>query len=143
MSDNPTTMEAGQELDRLVAELVMGWSLYHYDKGERGSEYWSLLDEHCNAIVYSWRPGSYMTEFKSEKDAFAWFKPSENIGQAWEIEERLRPTHWIDIQDMRTHYDVTIRRNIDDQSPAIATAETLPLAICRAALLAVQHKATP
>jgi len=81
------THEAGPELDRLIAETVMKWSIYHYDKGGPGDEYWSLLDDQANPVLPpGWRVHQD-GEFDSEAQAFAWFRPSTDMLQAWQVVE--------------------------------------------------------
>ena len=118
---NYDEMEAGTEMDRLIAEKVMGWQM---GLGP--------------ATVTKWwrRPGAEPPK-QFARPVTAWV-PSSDIANAWEVVAHLRNSHWIDIQDMRAHYDVTIRRSVDERNPSCAVGDTAPLAICRAALKAVQ-----
>lgn len=106
-----STMEAGPEMDRLIAEKVMGWDVQYLRK------------------VYG-----------SENN----FSPSYNLINVWEVVDKIPrfilmrwETRWvcgsIGCDDEIVCYDSTF---IDDRIWHSATAETVPLAICRAALLA-------
>ena len=139
---NYNTMEAGPEMDRLIAEKVMGWSIYHYDKGERGSEYWSLLDANCNAVD-SGSP-TFQTEFGSEADAFAMFQPSLYLIDAWQVVEHMTQTtkeEWEFRVTTTLHVAIFEFEGGRDRpwrpGQYVGEALSLPLAICRAALVAV------
>lgn len=117
-------LEPGFELDRLVAEKVMGW--------EEGYEFvcdgWGLL---------------YYVNFGLERKR-PW-SPSTNIATAWEVIEHLVPEYNIGLfnscdlknPSQGTWY-VEIRATRHGAPPCEAGAETAPLAICCAALLAVE-----
>ena len=92
--------EPGPELDRLVAERVMRWTL-----DEKG-----------------WQEN---------------FKPSVDIVAAWKVVNRLREKQFdIMIKTLKDRWEVLISDS-DKILDWYATAPELPLAICRAALLAV------
>lgn len=121
------TMPAGPELDRMVAERVMGWRPY--------TAAGTFLDE----------LGGIHNTHPSAHGGLA-FHPSEKIAHAWEVVEQMIAK--------RVHLDII---SIDDGWMAgdggkgyadedgcvsldlrnHAKAETAPLAICRAALKAV------
>jgi len=131
-SEEILKMEAGPELDRLVAERVMEWDEgKDFGIGESG-------------IVRYIREGpKYFERTKIE----AW-APSTDIKAAWEVMERLAPHFEIKLfnamepQRSRGWKDVWVvdiqasqegaplHRSIDDNAP---------LAICRAALLAMME----
>jgi hypothetical protein len=111
MSNNLSMMEAGPELDRLIAERVMGWD------------------------AVEWINSPY-------------FKPSTQIEFAWRVVEKMRPTCFvmIDCIDATAPKWNVIIMPREPGSPfpgGTAICGNVPEAICRAALLAVQHKATP
>ena len=116
-------MPAGREMDALVAEKVMGWSrgTYHSD----GVDY--LRDpegtSHLNVPQYS-----------------------TDIAAAWQVVEKIRtkyPVIRISTGDLMGKYwqchmaDAWREVSHEDDSDWFANAPTAPLAICRAALLAV------
>lgn len=91
------TMPAGPELDRLVAERVMGWGP-------------------CTGV-----------------DLEQWH-PSTDIAHAWEVVERVRGGIGFSIQRCEMLGWLCWFRSASDN---VARADTAPLAICRAALLAL------
>jgi len=111
-------LPAGRGLDRLVAELVMGW------RGETlGGRTW-------------WRSPDGGT-----RPAADW-QPSTRIADAWEVVERLRAIDF---------YGTTIEAHADDRwivrvysndIEKAASADTAPLAICRAATAAASRETT-
>lgn len=127
-----------ESIDREIAERVMGWSLYEYDKGGPSSYYAALIDEDCCPITYSPRAGVYATEFPSVEAAFAWWKPSENIAQAWEVVERMAKltadglcnAYW---------WNFTAGAWTDPHlgKLCIEAPQDVPMAICKAALAAI------
>lgn len=126
----------------------MGWTLYHYEKACQRDQYWMLLDEEGKAVIYSPRPGVLMTEFAREAHAFAWFRPSENIGQAWEVVEKLRE-RGIRLALVQTDEGWLVGRYddtgcvqewvVDIKFSVYAECESAPLAICRCALAAIDY----
>jgi len=120
-------LEAGPELDRLVAEKVIGW--------EEGKDF--DCSGEGTLIHYPFR-----NRVLSKK-----WSPSTDIAAAWEVVRRvfeLKPTlGFVLFTDISGHcraafYDIL--EYIDQVVPVseIDDAETVPLAICRAALLAVE-----
>lgn len=121
------SMEAGPELDRLVAERVMGWwigdceahflveSVESFPAYLRGSKKWDARDR-----VY--RSPAHNSEFWS---------PSTSIADAWEVVEKMDTGNSFQLSTRFTDWwaSFTISTNV--------SASTAPLAICRAALLAV------
>lgn len=113
-------MQAGRELDALVAEKVMGWKL----GDNRGAPAWFAHDE-----------------FRCE----VWqFKPSEDIAAAWEVVEKLGKTWWFDVEltgnlwhaQFESQEHISERQFADDYS-----TDSAPHAICKAALMAMGHSA--
>jgi hypothetical protein len=82
------------ELDRQVACIVLGWQVYHYNKGPRGSEYYMLVDEHFDAMA----PGADLGERKTEKEAWDDVpRFSEDLSTAWRLVEHIGHT-WRDFE---------------------------------------------
>ena len=131
--------EAGPVLNRLIAEVVMGWTLYHYDKGGPSDAHWSLLDGDCSAVLptgkYGWRDG----EHASEEAAFAWFRPSADIAHAWQVVERMADLRHVFLvkADGYREPDNAPRYTVLCGNQPRTDSESAPLAICLAALRAV------
>jgi len=105
-------MKAGRELDALVAEKVMGWTL--------SGRVWIDERGHLQTI---------------EPTSFGSFEPSSDIAAAWEVVEKMRARGLI--------VDLTLGAGaycrIGGFRPfAEERGATAPLAICLAALKAVQ-----
>ncbi len=119
------TMQAGEEMNRLIANKVMGWSKGHDDDCYMDGieEVWTDYDP-----VYAGRT----------------FNPSTNIAHAWEVVEKLH-IGVLPIGDglWRAGFsDPKSFVNWWEQAEygaceTMAEADTAPLAICRAALGAV------
>jgi hypothetical protein len=112
--DEILQMPAGRELDRAVAELVMGWKLANH--------IWATPE---GRIEYS--------------DTF--FNPSSDLGMAWEVVTKMEDKGWYWDGNSRKrsprcvwifHFGDKIIRGASD---------FLPVSICRAALLAVAEVA--
>lgn len=125
-------MEAGRELDALIAEKVMG--LTRHDE--------SYVTESIGKVLrFVWRDGCGDCVYSGDM-----FLPhySTNIADAWGVVERLVSTPGPngDHHSVRVDYSgdavVVIDENEDWQVSAIA--ETAPLAICLAALKAVSQE---
>lgn len=130
---NIDEMPAGLEMDALIARGVMGW---HPD--ERG-EFW--LDETGNwcgsgefpAALPAIRNASKVIPEEARQAAV--FEPSTNIAHAMEAVDVIKKSHNVSIQwrgDRQPGgWGVVI-------GEAMADGDSLPLAICRAALKAVR-----
>jgi len=120
-------MVAGPELDRLVAEEVMGW---HLALGDWNSE---LLRR---SQVWLNESGAYMREAENSGIGGRPFKPSTDISAAWEVVERFRQHGGQPL----VYWDADKQRWLagmgDDFLSDTWSAWTAPLAICRAALKA-------
>lgn len=104
----------GPELDRLVAEKVMGWIGYSF-----------------------FREGSIEQEWKTATGYRKDFYPSSDMVAAWEVV--LSGRFYSVTLDAGTRYstiEASIRKDVADE-PVMADAPTAPLALCRAALKAV------
>lgn len=64
-----TTMMTDDELNRLVAERVMGWSIYHYDKDYASNCYYMLTDADGDPVAPF--AGLHTGERKTEAEAWA------------------------------------------------------------------------
>lgn len=115
---NYDEMGAGPEMDRLIAEKVMGWKEYHCEGGYTDtSGYIRITDK-----------------WASDENSF---HPSTNIANAWEVVEEI-------VADRQDSAFELFFRGKDGWGVATtdnvrwALGDTAPLAICRAALKAVQ-----
>jgi hypothetical protein len=131
MSNNPSTMEAGPEMDRLINEQVMGWEVRSTGMGD-GSFYIVIGGDEVNT-----RRGDD-------------FRPSTDIAHAWEVVDHLNELGWeVEVLSWQTcrperwTWSAMAQHRDRQQSTQRQRADTAPLAICRAALLAVQQKVTP
>ena len=110
--DEILNMPAGREMDALIAENVMGYQ-WGYKHAFSTLPTWSK-----NGIVVTL--GDYSTD----------------ISAAWEVVEKLRGKRVMEISITKKSFWCTVYatgRNINEK------ADTAPLAICRAALLAVME----
>jgi hypothetical protein len=117
--DEILKMEAGPELDALIAEKVMEWTE------------WPIS-------------GDYVTLHGKTGHTIDTFNPSSDISAAWEVVEKLQDTpteYFFEIcktpviwrqSGKPTHWHVEL-------GGQKAYADAAPLAICRAALLAVME----
>jgi len=117
-------MKAGRELDRLIAETVMGWRLKHWRDETDGGTYWVSAD------------GEFAGKYSVGSDPKWRWSPSTDIAAAWQVVDKMNLLHdasclgydesnseWI-IFEVCCPYDGEV----------IAVGETPELAICRAAL---------
>ena len=116
-------MEAGPELDALVAEIVMGWKLKRFNDG--------------GIVIIGDVPpdATHLICCPSHPRAFLW-SPSQDIAAAWQVVEKMQadgfeftmrghPDGWVEVAIF--HY----KRNLFGRWTELA-----PLAICVAALKA-------
>ena len=125
-------MKAGRELDALIAEKVMGWAATHEDE------------------LYIWfndgvpgPPKRFCSDIDYYRENPFFWSPSTQIADAWLVVEKLREMGaWISLgaKDGAFNWDFRgiIREEQDDERRFIAHAATAPLAICLAALKAVE-----
>ncbi len=130
MNMEASEVEAGPELDALVAEKVMGCRVVH-----------------CRDGTYKLRvPGSYdRVDFVTAEGArSACPKYSTDIAAAWEVMEKMAKEGYKPCVGMNGHcWDATMRVDIATTTEdEWMSANTAPLAICRAALAAVESKVT-
>lgn len=122
--DEIMKLEAGRELDALVARQIMGWSK------------WNIISDTGNF------PG-WFTKIELGQLGKGWYmaddnwSPSTDIAAAWQVVERMRKLG----RETQHYYNERRGPWWSFWKPfgieASATAETDALAICRAALLAV------
>lgn len=122
---DPLNAPAGRDLDQVIAERVMGWKATY--RSPRGH-----LTAYGDRTVSA--SGAAMTQGGRRVD----FSPSRCIEHAWEVVCRManhpdthRHAYWWN------WWHAAI--SIDESGPHVATHDpsTMPLAICRAALLAI------
>ncbi|EZP77579.1 hypothetical protein H839_08099 [Parageobacillus genomosp. 1] len=106
-----------REIDRLVAEKVMGWEPEEIE----GSAYLS------GYVLYKREEPPHIPDYQ--------FKPSTNVADAWKVVEKLREKElYVDIDTFAEHYDVRVVSGPNEVGHSLS--ETAPLAICLAALKA-------
>jgi hypothetical protein len=110
--DEIVQMEAGREMDALVAELVMGWEKRVFGDGV---DYWHL-------------PGGAICELDAPHY-------STDIAAAWQVVEKLPFSVYVEVRWDGKNAEAWFDSGSQTWE---ASAPTAPLAICRAALLAVQ-----
>ena len=119
-------MQPGPELDALVAEKVMGW-----EKNDQGMWVMSRSTEN------GWK--------QTINIAASQWRPSTSIKVAWEVMEKMRhlglyPGVGVDGDRWEAWVFDTEPVQGDFSAPKVkATAPIAPLAICKAALKAVQN----
>lgn len=105
-------LEAGPELDALVAEKVMGWNVHFVEPELRnGREHWRDPVHNTLYLPSQWCP-------------------SGDIAAAWEVVEKVVPGP----QGFNLYLSSAWQASF---AGGTAVARTAPLAICRAALKAV------
>lgn len=119
-------LPAGRLIDGLVAIEVMGWTRDTFVE----TEGWN-----SGVQAYSpWYPAGEKLTLQNMRHAFT---PSTDIKQAWEVVERLRALgHYANVNVRREVVWCRIE-NCDGDELVAVKVDTAPLAICRAALMAV------
>ena len=122
-------MEAGRELDTLVAEKVMGW------EATADGLYWDARQKRTRLVLGS-AIAKKREEMGIENGPGFVFAPSTDIAAAWEVVEKA---------DLWSLYgsigDGPYRACIQfEDREGLMTADTAPLAICLAALKAVSQE---
>ena len=140
-------LQAGNELDTIIATKVMGWRRlswhdYHATLGIR--------DARTTTLTYGWHTatGEMVDNRAEDCDDYycpeaAW-SPSTNIAAAWQVVEKLGNWHGFDFR-LWLEYDANgqwqagwFENGYDGlESRCSAMAGTAPLAVCRAALKAI------
>jgi|SRR3990172_13114446 len=118
------TISAGKELDGLIAERVFGWKNLVWKEGGH------KIDELGNRL--SWPMGWYGDGPRGS--TYLVKRYSTNMDDAWEVVDKLRET----CCDFSISEGFNAAFLKDDW--IVATADTVPVAICRAALKTVMEK---
>ena len=129
MTNTTTTLPAGRELDALVAEKVMGWvrgRRYGNGNGEwiidgktSVSRTWDSTPSYSTSIAAAWEVVEKMRNTKEAPDETYWVL-TDCAGSGWRAE----------ILQVLTENDAP-------HQVAYGVGDTLPLAICLAALAAL------
>ena len=136
-------MESGPELDALVAEKVMGWCLF-----KNCGETWACPGKHCPDKQNRKKCGRKEYDRKLAQGCgdilmfkgrhYGFFPPgwsaSTDISAAWQVAATLSQ---FAVKRMIGRWEVLCFDGITGHK---ASADTAPLAICRAALLAVEPR---
>ena len=124
-------MEAGRELDTLVAEKVMGWS------SQADGLYWDT-GNHRTRLVLGSIIAKKRKEMGLENAQDFVFAPSTNIADAWEVvpvlDQRL-DQFWSVVRAGEKFEFYSNPYELGDYT-AYVEADTLPLLLCLAALKA-------
>lgn len=107
------------EIDRAVAEKVLGWSLRDPEFPEPGEVAW-------------WSgPNAY------SRDAVDW-RPTESISDAWQVVERMKASDWrVSIEDFNNRYRINFSAGTRWMHENNVEHINVPLGICLAALRAL------
>ena len=128
---NIDMMEAGRELDTLVAEKVLGWRLLN-------SETYEPVISDSERKDASNNDGWHWEGRGGHSEAWEW-RPSSKIHDAWEVLEKM--SEILDGQAISVCWgnygDEGMGASVLTFYDHSAVANTVPLAICRAALKVV------
>lgn len=131
--------EPGPELDKLIAEHVMGWSIYRYDKDVPERCYYMLVDKSFDPVVDGgyWNAGERKTEEEAWKDNRPF---STDISAAWEVVTHLMNDRKdVIVQcvsfEVNRLFDCAIYEH-EEEVAVTSMLGSAPEAICKAALLA-------
>lgn len=120
--------KAGPELNALVAEWVMKWTRLTSPSGD----YVPWEDDKRR------RHNTHVAA-RSFAGLMEW-SPSTDLATAWEVVEKLRTdNYWIQVGTCDAGWNVQIGRINKLLQHVTVVADTVPLAICLAALKAVGH----
>ena len=128
--DEIMKLEAGREMDKLVATKVMElepcdkWQLYHVDVID-GARY-KLEDKACNHPTGKCYPEQMPPAY------------STNIEAAWRVVEKLSNKFSFAINNDMGYWYADFWNSAENMNPT--EDDTAPLAICRAALLAKESE---
>jgi hypothetical protein len=115
-------LDAGRELDALVAERVMGWQWNDYTVNYGNDDYRTVRG---------------LFDVKGSFDSHDRFPEySTDIAAAWRVVEKLKPD-WairIEVRPSGVYCDII---SLTERRVEKVTESSVPLAICRAALRAV------
>ena len=138
-----STMEAGPEMDALVAERVMG---FRRSIGDIAGG-WLRLDEKNRRVWSGWLDRE--PTFHEGEDGYTYqkplalmggarFAPSTDIAAAWEVVEKVALCWAVNITGALTGWYVTFGNVEQPNRTYMGYAGTVSLAICRAALAVVE-----
>lgn len=129
--DEIPNLPAGRELDALIAIEVMGW----HKEVRDGFDHW--IENESGRFMCG--VGKYSGHEDDEDFHILNWHPSESMLWAWEVVEKMQSNGYCFDADGNA-----LRRRIRfGIGQEIAEAKTMPLAICRAALLAVNWQELP
>jgi hypothetical protein len=149
-------LEAGGEIDALVAEKVMGWSVYG-SIGDSSPEFYNKWLEHfrkkesqflyLDKVGRLWRYAEKLTEAREGELQSEGWSPSTDIQAAFEVVAKIGTglaLHWVTetqtLEDIKgTHQGTGPWLAGMSMLPAVR-GETAALAICRMALIAVERE---
>lgn len=121
-------MQAGTELNTLIAERVMGW--------DRDNE-----ANNTDLNPWYFHRGIWWTGTTDDYDNVFPFSPSLNIDDAWRVVLRLRnigkDCFAVEYVAGRGDWRASFGSNYSAENEWVADADSAPLAICRAALKAI------
>ena len=118
--DEILKMPAGYEMNKLIATNVMGWALVN-NHGEAGGKFWI-----GHGGSFGDMPERYLPDFSGEiAPAFSVVEKLQESGLGFSISDYSPSKGWC-------------AEFYGKQQNSKADGETAPLAICRAALLAVE-----
>lgn len=124
-------MEAGRELDALIAEKVMGWKIKYNDYGAAPRWVDSKGDFTC-----------WDNSFNTEPAEF--FKPSTSIEHAWQVVKKIQALSnghdWFTLNNANGRWQATFKTGAYYEPIDHVNADTAPHAICLAALKAMEGK---
>tara|TARA_Y100000310_G_scaffold189061_1_gene189026 strand:- start:7047 stop:7487 length:441 start_codon:yes stop_codon:yes gene_type:complete len=138
-------LEAGRELDALVAEKVMGWNVWRSKYG-----YFNVEHPDMPSQVSGHGTERYSPQTGKKLPAPKWWDDwavdipmwSTDISAAWEVVEKLDCLQFNLGREncAGIRFDAAFYDDLDMKDKVHAMADTVPLAICRAALKAVQKE---
>ena len=155
-------LAAGRELDALVAEKVMGWKWWKYPAPNRKQRLLTIIAPpvkdgrgFANHIDRIWQPSDCLTPRFSDWDSIMWSDDgfeiwqrglphySTDIAAAWQVVEKLLeilPQGGIHIEHLDYQgWSVSMCfKKAEGGWDGWVDAETIPLAICLAALAAAE-----
>jgi hypothetical protein len=129
-------MKAGREMDGLIAEKVLGWFWKKVPPDADGKNYGScLVSKTLSDLLDS---GDWDWPKKGKIDKYAYCKNySTNISDAFEVVNTKAQQYTI--KEPSNNGNVFVMIQIATKQ-GMATADTVPLAICRAAILATSEE---
>lgn len=131
---NYDDMPAGPEMNRMVAEKVMGWKPNQHPGKYRAES----INKHGQPVFEVANVGA---GFDAYDEVIFW--PSELIEHAWAVVEKIAKSLDVTVNTWNGESRCCIDLNGPDglvRQIADAFGETAPLAICRAALKATESK---